>query len=361
MFKMKSHPYYNVDAFPDAQQYANWRVKEQMRISALIEHVQTLPRYEGEIQLRVRQGSGFEPSSPALGAKYVCRATVGHKEQSTEALLIHEGGNILWSDDLKFFLLEEPQPFITFEVLEVVTADGASSAPKKGRRRSIVAGLKGAADLGGKVVSGKVVASLKGVAGGGKDAQPVSNEKIIGTGKLYDLHNLWCPPPHYRMHHVNIKSGNDSSSGSSGAAGGGTETWFSAGVIAQPVVGILSFQLQVSLPTAYSCMLIPTCTRSLTVAVLFSTRLHECEKRSKIGTRSPHQKRTAWTCHWVPSTPMRSVSSGCWFCSPLGSTSLTTMNSAVECTCHRCSGGCTTSFARYSGSGRCTGASSSCG
>jgi hypothetical protein len=214
MYSMKTHHYYQPDAFATPQHYAEWRVKEQVRLSGMIEHVQSLAQFEGELLVRVRQGSGLEPSTPSMSPKKLsCRVTVGDSNQCTDSLPIQEGGNVLWTNHLQFYLHQEPTPpCIRFEIVEEGGTVKAVKPVAKSRRASIIA------------LPGKAKAKAKGAGVGGGIDQVVT-ERVIGTGRLFGLPGLWCPPPHYVMYHVEIRKD----------AGSDRE-----------VVGIVTFELQYS-------------------------------------------------------------------------------------------------------------------
>ena len=69
MYCMKTHPYYNVKSFPTPETYTGWRVREQMRLAMAIEHAQGMPRFEGQLTIKLRQVSGIHHDADELTSK----------------------------------------------------------------------------------------------------------------------------------------------------------------------------------------------------------------------------------------------------------------------------------------------------
>ena len=233
MYCMKTHPYYNVSSFPTPETYTGWRVREQMRLAMAIEHVQGMPRFEGQVTIKLRQVSGIHHDADELTSKqeraeYTCRLTVGGETKVSERLPVEEGGIVRWDTSFTFDITEDPPPWVMLEVLEhsntvksisdVVENVGGAAASVAGKMGGLASktarfggkkftgaadmiGLSGAAErvgLGGLAGAG---AAGGGLLASAKTERAEGSENLIGSTKLPPLDGMWCPPPHFKSHH----------------------------------------------------------------------------------------------------------------------------------------------------------------
>ena len=226
MYCMKTHPYYNVKSFRTPEIYTGWRVREQMRLAMAIEHVQGMPRFEGQLTIKLRQVSGIHHDADELTsrqerAEYTCQVTVGGETRVSERLPVEEGGIVRWDSEFTFGITEDPPPWVMLEIIEhgnavksiadVVENVGGAAASVAGR----VGGLaQKTARFGGKKITGAAgKVGLTGLAPGitarlddatsapKRQAKEDGSEVVIGSTKLPPLSGMWCPPPHFKSYH----------------------------------------------------------------------------------------------------------------------------------------------------------------
>lgn len=226
MYCMKTHPYYNVKSFPTPETYTGWRVREQMRLAMAIEHVQGMPRFEGQLTIKLRQVSGIHHDADELTSKqeraeYTCQLTVGGETKTSERLPVEEGGIVRWESEFTFNITEDPPPWVMLEVLEhgntvksisdVVENVGGAAVSVAGRMGGLASKT---ARFGGKKITGAAeMVGFSGLApglttrvddssaGSKRPGREDGSEVVIGSTKLPSLDGMWCPPPHFKSHH----------------------------------------------------------------------------------------------------------------------------------------------------------------